>query len=104
MLTSPVFQADQLQSSTEVLRALAHPLRLDLIHFIRRSGWVSVQTIYQSLGIEQSLTSQHLRILRRAGLVVTERDGKHVNYHLVEERYDQVADGLARFFETAAVA
>lgn len=97
MATPPVFQADKLQSSSEVLRALAHPLRLDLVQFIRTAGWVSVQTIYQSLGIEQSLTSQHLRILRRAGLVITERDGKHVNYHVVEERYDQVADAVNRF-------
>jgi len=97
MLVSPAFQEDQLRSSTDVLRALAHPLRLDLINFIRSSGWVSVQNIYQSLDIEQSLTSQHLRILRRAGLVDTQRHGKHVQYRVVNERYEQVKLAVDRF-------
>lgn len=101
----PVFQADKLDSSTDVLRALAHPLRMELVSFIRSKGSVSVQEIYQTLDIEQSLTSQHLSVLRQNNLVDTERQGKHVNYRVNEEKYDHVLGAVDRFLsESLATA
>ncbi len=56
---------DRLQLSAEVLRALAHPLRLQILEFIDQHAKINVNKIYNTLGLEQSITSQHLRILRR---------------------------------------
>ncbi len=95
--SSPVFQAEKLEASNDVLRAIAHPLRMELMSFIRNRGWISVQDIYQTLDIEQSVTSQHLSVLRRCSLVSTTRDGKHVNYCVNEERYEQVLNAVNRF-------
>lgn len=81
--------SDKLQTSTDVLRALAHPLRLQIIQYIDANRTVHVNRIYNTLKLEQSITSQHLRILRLAGLVTTVRDGKYIHYAV---DYDRVAE------------
>lgn len=71
---------DHLQVASEILRALAHPLRLRMLGMLCSQQPLSVQSIYTNLKIEQSVASQHLRILRDAKLVFTERQGKFVAY------------------------
>ena len=78
--TKVTFNHDQLNMSCEIVRALAHPLRLKILEFIDRNHKINVNKIYNTLRIEQSITSQHLRILRLAGLVHAERDGKFIHY------------------------
>jgi DNA-binding transcriptional ArsR family regulator len=74
--------AAKLDVSSEILRALAHPLRLQIIEFIDTNKSVNVNKIYNTLKLEQSITSQHLRILRTAGLVTTRREGKFILYEV----------------------
>ena len=55
--------------------------------------------IYVKLRLEQSVASQHLAILRKAGVVVTERDGKYIFYSLNHDRIaeiSQLVEELAR--------
>ncbi|MEO0731930.1 MAG: metalloregulator ArsR/SmtB family transcription factor, partial [Bacteroidota bacterium] len=77
-----IIQDAELEVSTEVLRALAHPLRMRILEFIDRNDMINVNRIYSALELEQSITSQHLRILRQAKLVETERRGKFIHYRL----------------------
>ena len=79
----------KIKSSTEVLRALAHPLRLQILQFIDSNKSVHVNKIYSALHLEQSITSQHLRILRSTGLVQTEREVKYIHYGV---DYDKVSE------------
>jgi ArsR family transcriptional regulator len=62
------------------IKALAHPLRLSIIAFIDKHNEINVNKIYRSLKLEQSITSQHLKILRTAELVKYRRDGKRIYY------------------------
>ncbi len=78
------FNAEQFNAATDIMRALAHPLRLRMIDLLQTHQPASVQTIYTDMGIEQSVASQHLRILRDAGLVHTQRRGKFIEYLLNE--------------------
>lgn len=80
---------EKLQVSSNILRALAHPLRLKILEFIDQHDVINVNKIYNTLKLEQSITSQHLRILRLAGLVLTKRDGKFIHYQL---DYDKLAN------------
>ena len=84
-----LFKVDQnkLDRCAEVLRALAHPLRLRIMEFIDKNEVINVNKIYNTLKLEQSITSQHLKILRQAGLVETRRDGKFIYYSI---NYDAV--------------
>ena len=72
----------KLDESSEILRALAHPLRMEILEFIDENDKINVNKIYNTLGLEQSITSQHLRILRLAELVQTKREGKFTYYSI----------------------
>jgi ArsR family transcriptional regulator len=82
---------EKLKESSEILRALAHPLRMKILQFIDQNDAINVNKIYNTLKLEQSITSQHLRILRLAGLVDTRRDGKFIHY-MVD--YDKIANAV----------
>ncbi len=82
---------EKLQVSSEILRALAHPLRMRILEFIDKHKTINVNKIYNTLKLEQSITSQHLRILRLAGVVITKRDGKFIHYSI---DYSKIANVL----------
>ena len=63
-----------------VLRAINHKLRQQILKLIDEQGRITVTEIYVKLRLEQSVASQHLAILRKAGFVKTERDGKFIYY------------------------
>ena len=75
-------EQSKLDKAAEIMRALAHPLRLSIIVFIDKNKVINVNKIYNTLNLEQSITSQHLKILRNAGLVNTRREGKFIFYSL----------------------
>ena len=85
--TKVTFSEAKLNYSCDLMRALAHPLRLRILEYIDEEGETNVNKIYRSLNIEQSITSQHLRVLRLADVVQCERDGKMVLYKI---KYDVV--------------
>ena len=81
--TPPLLPAyEKLRSSLAIMRALAHPLRLDILNVIDENKEVSVGDIYKALKIEQALASQQLRILRLSDLVLTRRHQKFVYYSI----------------------
>ena len=88
---------EKLQVSSEVLRALAHPLRMKILEFIDQNDEINVNKIYNTLNLEQSITSQHLRILRLADLVDTHRDGKFIYYSINYDKVGQAMKAIARF-------
>lgn len=93
------FDVDQgkLDRSAEVMRALAHPLRLTIIDFIDKNKVINVNKIYNTLKLEQSITSQHLKILREAGLVLTRREGKFIFYSLNYEAIDRTINKIDKY-------
>lgn len=89
----------KLEQSAEVLRALAHPLRLKILAFIDKNTKINVNKIYNTLKLEQSITSQHLRILRNVDLVKTKRDGKFIFYSINYEKVKRVNKITASFMK-----
>lgn len=98
--TKVTFDSQKLHVSTELMRALAHPLRLKILEFIDQNGSINVNKIYNTLRIEQSITSQHLKILRVAGVVNANKDGKYmhydINYDIVERAQIAVKNFLGK--------
>ncbi len=99
--TKVIFDNDKLQYSSELLRALAHPLRLKILEFIDKNNEINVNKIYNTLQIEQSITSQHLKVLRMAGVVNTEKDGKFVHYSIDYSRLINTVKALMNFKEAS---
>jgi DNA-binding transcriptional ArsR family regulator len=79
-----------LRKSVLVLRAVNHKLRQDMIRLINQEGKMTVTDLYVKLRLEQSVTSQHLALLRRAGVVYTSRDGKYIYYSVDHDRLDEI--------------
>jgi DNA-binding transcriptional ArsR family regulator len=65
----------------EVLKTLASPRRLDILHRLA-DGPQGVGHLAAAVGATQPNVSQHLAVLRTAGLVEAERDGREVRYRL----------------------
>lgn len=76
-----------------LLKALAHPRRLEIIHLLRHQA-LCVSDIYEMLDLPQANISQHLTILREAGVVNTSREGKQIVYNLAHPNIIKASDLL----------
>lgn len=79
-----------LKKAALVLRALNHKLRQQILNLIESEKKITVTEIYVRLRLEQSVASQHLAILRRAGIVTTQRDGKFIYYTVNYKRIEEI--------------
>lgn len=79
------------EQSVRVAQALAHPVRLHILELLRAEG-AYVMHLAAALERPQANISQHLAILREAGLVQDERDGMAVVYRVADPRiFDVIA-------------
>ena len=81
----------ELRKAVLVLRAVNHKLRQKMLELIENDGQMTVTNIYVKLRLEQSVASQHLAILRRAGVVRTDRQGKFIYYSVDDSRITQIS-------------
>ncbi len=81
----------ELRKAVLVLRAVNHKLRQRIIDLLDTGESMTVTDIYIKLRLEQSVASQHLAILRRAGVVITERHGKFIYYSVNNDRLGQIS-------------
>jgi ArsR family transcriptional regulator len=87
-----------LKKASGLLRAIAHPVRMEIVKFIAEKGSTNVNKIYNTINLEQTITSQHLRVLRNAELVDTNRDGKFIYYTVNKSKIAQVNVAIIAFF------
>ena len=72
------------ESKTELLKALAHPLRLQIVRGLLVGGCHNVRCMEAGTGQSQSTISQHLPRLKAAGVVKCERSGNEVYYEVAD--------------------
>ncbi|GGL07568.1 ArsR/SmtB family transcription factor [Nocardia jinanensis] len=91
----PIPTRTVLENAGELLRALAAPVRIAIVLQLRESPRC-VHELVDALGVTQPLVSQHLRILKSAGVVHGERSGREVLYELVDDHLAHiVVDAVA---------
>ena len=78
----------------EILKTLASPRRIEILHTLA-TGPMEVRRLASTLDISQPSVSQHLAVLRGAGLVEAQRRGREVRYRLADPDV-VVACGLMR--------
>lgn len=78
-----------LDTAGDLLRALAAPVRIALVLQLRESARC-VHELVDALDVPQPLVSQHLRILKSAGVVAGERSGREVMYRLVDQHLAEI--------------
>lgn len=81
---APARSARTLSAAGELLRALAAPVRIAIVLQLQEAERC-VHELVEALGVAQPLISQHLRVLKAAGVVHGERHGREVVYRLVDE-------------------
>lgn len=86
---------DAYEAAGELLRALAAPIRVAIVTELAE-GQRCVHELVDALGVAQPLVSQHLRVLRGAGVVTGARRGREIAYSLVDEHVAHiVADAVS---------
>ena len=78
----------------ELLKALAHPLRLRIVRSLLKYGCRRVTCIEEATGQSQSCISQHLMRLKAAGIVKAERSGNEVYYEIADRSVAAVVAAL----------
>jgi DNA-binding transcriptional ArsR family regulator len=78
-----------LAAASELLRALSAPVRIAIVLQLRDHERC-VHELVDALGVTQPLISQHLRVLKSAGVVDGERHGREVVYRLVDEHLSHI--------------
>lgn len=75
-----------LEETAEMLKAIAHPVRLCIVRRLWRKGACNVTNMQGCLDVPQSTISQQLGKLRQAGIIEGERQGLEVWYSLKDDR------------------
>lgn len=97
---APEHPVRTLEGAGELLRALAAPVRISIVLQLRVAERC-VHELVDALGVTQPLISQHLRVLKAAGVVYGRRNGREVVYRLVDEHLAHiVVDAVAHAEET----
>jgi DNA-binding transcriptional ArsR family regulator len=87
--------AEQLERSANMLKAIAHPMRIAIINQLENGRRLTVTEIHESLGIEQSTASHHLGILRDKDVLQAKRDGKNTYYSIKHERLNTLIECIS---------
>jgi DNA-binding transcriptional ArsR family regulator len=90
------FDIDFLENATEVLRAVAHPIRILVIELLFEEEKLSVKELHTRIGIEQAVASHHLRIMKSCGIVEVSRKGKNSFYSLSKNVYFHIVQSLKK--------
>lgn len=77
---------EQYRAEAELLKALAHPVRLEIVHNLLCCGCRNVGCMVTHTGQSQSCVSQNLARLKAAGIVKAERSGNEVYYEIDDPR------------------
>ncbi len=77
----------------ELCKALAHPVRLKVLHLLRE-GEQCVCRLAPAVGVTESNLSQLLAVLRKAGIVATRREGHSIYYRVRDRRIFRIVDSM----------
>jgi len=87
-------EAEKLERIAFILKTVAHPIRLGIIHLLEQHPRLSVSEICTMLNSEQSLTSHHLQNMRVKGILSVKRDGRSMLYSLKERDVSLIIECL----------
>lgn len=80
-------------AESKLLKALAHPKRLEIVQLLHDQE-LNVSEILKMLSLPQANVSQHLMILREAGLLTAQKSGKQIIYKIADPRFLKAVDAI----------
>jgi len=89
-------QTEQLEQAANMLKAIAHPMRIAILGLLEDGKRLSVSEIHDILNIEQSTTSHHLGILKDKNVLCSKREGKNTFYSLKNTNLQHIVECLSK--------
>lgn len=86
---------EQLEQAANMLKAIAHPMRIAIISYLDDGKRLTVTEIHEKLKLEQSTTSHHLGILKDKGVLASKREGKNTYYFLKHDQLSNIVDCIS---------
>jgi DNA-binding transcriptional ArsR family regulator len=80
---------------SETMKALAHPARLKIVGGLLKDE-CNVAKIQKVLGLPQSTISQHLKVLKNAGIIKGRREGTKTCYRVIDARVRKIVEIIRR--------
>jgi DNA-binding transcriptional ArsR family regulator len=87
---------EQYETLSEKLKAIAHPIRLQILNILMERGSQNVTQLYEALEMPQSTVSQHLAKLKAFNVVYGNRKGLEIYYDIVDDSARQIIQILNR--------
>jgi DNA-binding transcriptional ArsR family regulator len=94
--STPDEPTQALHAASELLRALASPVRLGIVRELSGGG-KRVHELVSALGVSQPLVSQHLRVLRSSRIVTARRQAREIEYSLTDDHVAHIVLDAIRY-------
>ncbi len=86
------FDSEKIEKVAEILKAIAHPARLQIIGLLEQNSPQSVSDILENINIEASVLSHHLIKMKDKGLLSSRREGRNIFYKLKVKEITKIFD------------
>jgi DNA-binding transcriptional ArsR family regulator len=100
MINKGIDEKNNYKQMAQVLRAMAHPIRLQMLLGLCNNE-CNVNKVWQQLKISQPLASQHLIKMRKTGLITATRKGKQICYQVKDARVKKLIQQMRTLFGVA---
>lgn len=82
--------------SVKIFKALGHPVRYKIVKFLY-DGPMCVCKLNEDVGFSQANLSQHLKILKEAGILTSEKIGMNIHYRISNDEIKNIIDSVDKF-------
>lgn len=90
----------QVNQLADLAKVLSHPARISILNYIGDCQGCLCKDISEHIRLSQPTTSQHLQVIKKAGLLKSKFEGKSQYYTIHKERLGKLKTLFADFFET----
>ena len=90
------FDAAALEKIANILKAISHPVRLDIIRVLEEMEPLTVAQINVRIPVEQSLLSHHLTKMKDKGVLKSTREGKNIYYRMASRHITAMFDCMEK--------
>lgn len=84
----------------DMAKVLSHPARVSIINYIGESNGCLCKDISETIKLSQPTTSQHLQVIKKAGLLKSKFEGKSQYYRINLDKLNKLKELFQDFFET----
>ena len=88
-----------MKETSSYLKAIAHPLRISILHLLSVNKQLSVTELHKKLNVEQAVASHHLAILKSKGITATKREGKLVFYFIAHSKITSLLTAIDKLIK-----